>query len=253
MATPHVAGAAALLFASFPSESAYQIKARILDNARRIGVYERYWLYGILDAWRAFGGPDITTSYLPQGAVSDKYSIKLEAIGTPTITWTITSGILPNGLSLNSSGLISGTPTAAGTFSFTAKATNQAGSTTKSFIIIINPKPIAPTITQSFFPDGKVGVYYYQTIGYKGGTIPLSWGISGGSLPLGLNLDPTYGYISGTPSKAGSYKFTVLAVNSAGSDKKEFSITIASNVTPSINTYYPSGGLPEGAVSIAYR
>ena len=80
----------------------------------------------------AAAAPTITTDTLPGGKVGEAYSQTLSATGTTPITWGIDSGNLPAGLTLDeATGEISGTPTAAGTASFTVKAENSAGSDTK--------------------------------------------------------------------------------------------------------------------------
>ena len=84
----------------------------------------------------------------------------------------------------------------------------------------------APSITTSGLPDGKVGEAYSQIL-TANGTTPIKWSISGGALPDGLSLNKDTGKISGTPTTAGSSTFTVKATNSAGSNTKELSITIA--------------------------
>jgi hypothetical protein len=82
--------------------------------------------------------PTITTSSLPNGTVGTAYNQTLKATGDDTITWSLGGGALPNGLALAVTGTSSGTPTDAGTFSFTARATNNAGSDTKQFSITID-------------------------------------------------------------------------------------------------------------------
>ena len=84
----------------------------------------------------------------------------------------------------------------------------------------------APSITTSSLSDGKVGEAYSQTL-TANGTTPIKWSISGGALPESLNLNEITGVISGTPTADGTAKFTVKATNSAGSNTKELSITIA--------------------------
>jgi len=81
--------------------------------------------------------PTITTSSLPNGTVGTAYSQTLMATGDTPITWSLNSGTLPTGLNLLGSGTVSGTPTTAGTFTFTVKATNFAGSDTKQLSITI--------------------------------------------------------------------------------------------------------------------
>jgi len=83
---------------------------------------------------------NITTTALPNGAVGTLYSATFAASGLSRITWSITAGALPGGLRLNASrGVITGTPTAAGTFNFTVMATYGANNATKPFSIVINP------------------------------------------------------------------------------------------------------------------
>ena len=84
----------------------------------------------------------------------------------------------------------------------------------------------APSITTDTLPNGKVGEAYSQTL-TADGTTPITWNIIGGTLPESLTLNETTGEISGTPTADGTAKFTVTAENSAGSNTKELSITIA--------------------------
>jgi putative cell wall-binding protein len=82
--------------------------------------------------------PTIATTSLSVGAVGTAYNQTLVAGGDAPITWTVYSGSLPDGLTLSSGGIISGTPTTAGTFNFTIKATNNEGSDTQTLNILIN-------------------------------------------------------------------------------------------------------------------
>ena len=93
--------------------------------------------------------PTITTDTLPDGKVGEAYSHTLTATGTAPITWSISGGALPDGLSLNKdTGKINGTPTTAGTASFTVKAENSAGSDTKELsITITKAAPTEYTVT----------------------------------------------------------------------------------------------------------
>ena len=97
----------------------------------------------------AAAAPSITTDTLPDGKVGEAYSQTLSATGTTPITWGIDSGNLPAGLTLDeATGEISGTPTAAGTASFTVKAENSAGSDTKELsIAIAKAAPTEHTVT----------------------------------------------------------------------------------------------------------
>jgi prepilin-type N-terminal cleavage/methylation domain-containing protein len=175
----------------------------------------------------------ITTTSLPNGEVNVAYSQTLAATGGVTpYTWSISSGSLPNGLSLNSStGAITGTPTTAGTYSFTVKVTDSAsptpGTATKALSITVNT---AVTITTTSLPNGTHGVAYSQTLAATGGVTPYTWSISSGSLPNGLSLNSSTGAITGTPTTAGTYSFTVKVTDSAsptpGTATKTLSIRI---------------------------
>jgi hypothetical protein len=83
--------------------------------------------------------PIITTTTLPAGTVGTAYDQTLAATGDTPLTWSLAGGALPDGLSLSAAGVISGTPTAAGTFDFTVQATNAAGTDTQALNIVINP------------------------------------------------------------------------------------------------------------------
>ena len=87
---------------------------------------------------RNFEAPNINTAILPGGTIGVAYSQTLEASGTAPITWSFENGNLPGGLTLSNAGLISGAPTAEGTFNFTVKATNAYGSVTKPLSIIVS-------------------------------------------------------------------------------------------------------------------
>ena len=87
---------------------------------------------------------NITTISLPNGRVGDSYHSQLSATGATPITWNVTQGSLPHGLTLNqNTGVISGTPSGVGTFNFTVRAQSGTAYTTRQFSITINPAQIA--------------------------------------------------------------------------------------------------------------
>ena len=163
--------------------------------------------------------PVITTESLPDVTVGTAYSQTLTATGDTPIAWALESGNLPNGLDLSGNTIL-GTPTVAGTFNFTIKATNSGGSDTKALSIVVN---VLPTITTASLPNGTVGVAYSQTLAATG-TLPIAWLVENGSLPDGLNLSGNT--ISGTPTAAGTSNFTVKATNNFGNIDKPLSIVI---------------------------
>jgi len=173
--------------------------------------------------------PDITTTTLPAGTVNQPYNQPVVATGgTGALTWSIVSGALPEGLTLNATnGELSGTPTVAGTSFFIIRVQDAAGlSDVQALSITINP-PAPPRITTSSLPAGRVGQPYSEPVQATGGTGARTWIIVEGSLPAGLTLDPTTGLISGTPTVEGTSSFTVQVQDAAGrSDQQALSIRI---------------------------
>ncbi|MCL2142358.1 MAG: putative Ig domain-containing protein, partial [Methanimicrococcus sp.] len=195
--------------------------------------------------------PVITTTVLVNGTVGTAYSGTLAATGGGII-WTISSGTLPAGLTLDAvTGVISGTPTTAGVYTFDVAATNTLGSDTATFSITVYPSgaTATPVITTTSLNDGIVGTAYSDTLAATGGGI--IWSISSGTLPAGLTLDAVTGVISGTPTTAGVYTFDVAATNTLGSDTATLIITVypsGATATPVITTTV----LPNGTVGVAY-
>jgi hypothetical protein len=170
---------------------------------------------------------NITTSSLPSGQIGVAYAQSLQATGgTGVYTWSISSGALPAGLNLSSSGQITGMPTAAGTKNFTVKATDTA-SASDTAPLSVNILASALNIITTSLPNGQAGISYSQTLQAAGGTGSYTWSISSGSLPPGLSLNAT-GHISGTPTAASSASFSVKVSDGAGgSSTAALSITIA--------------------------
>ncbi|MBQ7594204.1 MAG: putative Ig domain-containing protein [Synergistaceae bacterium] len=197
--------------------------------------------------------PAITTTELADGKLGTAYSAALTATGTTPITWSLQSGDFPGGLTLYSSGTISGTPTAAGDFTFSVIALNSAGQDEATFTIKIedDKSVTAPTITTTSLENGTVNKDYSATL-EAAGSETMVWSLASGSLPNGLQLYSS-GAISGTPTKAGDFTFSVNATNSGGNDTKELTIKIlssGSNVKPVV---IKSTSLKSGTVSKSYN
>jgi large repetitive protein len=161
-------------------------------------------------------GPSLTFAAPPAGEAGVAYSDQLTATGgTGTLTWSVSSGTLPPGLTLNSStGLLSGTPTASGSYAFTVKVTDAFGaSATQATTLTV---VAAPSLANPAPPAGQAAVAYSDALAVNGGTGPFTWTVSGGSLPSGLSLNSAAGLISGTPTTAGLSTFTVRVTDANG-------------------------------------
>ena len=194
---------------------------------------------------------NITTTSLPAGSIGQAYSGPVAATGGfGARTWSISAGTLPPGLNLNpTTGVISGTPICGRHIEFTVRVQDTAGqSDTQDLSIMIN-LPAPPNITTTSLPTGSIGQTYNETVAVTGGTAPLTWSISAGTLPPGLTLNPTTGVISGTPTATGTSPFTVRVADTFGqNDTQPLSITINSFNSPNITTT----ALPGGTVGEAY-
>jgi hypothetical protein len=200
--------------------------------------------------------PQITSASLPGGTVGMAYGpATLQTTGgNGTLTWSISGGSLPPGLTISpltgSSVTIAGTPSSQGTFNFTVKVTDSLGqSDTKDLSITVSPAPPPLSITTTSLPAGAIGQRYSQTLQATGGTGARSWSISAGALPKGLDLNASTGAISGTPTATGTSSFTVRVADSAGQDTQDLSIVINASNPPNITTTT----LPAGTVGQAYN
>ena len=186
-------------------------------------------------------------STLPSGKANAPYSYQLQTGGgTPPVSYTLFSGSLPPGLSLSSTGRISGTPATSGNFAFTVRATDATASTaTQTFSLAIIPGiAFIPPFT---LPSGKTNVSYASQLQTSGGAPTVVYTLFSGSLPPGLSLSNS-GLISGTPMTVGNYTFTARATDSASSaTTQSFTVEIKTGLV-----FAPPFTLTSGMQSLVY-
>ena len=186
--------------------------------------------------------PVISTAQPLSGTVgvASTFTFIVTSGGLAPFTWTET-GTLPSGLSLSSSGVLSGAPRTAGTFPITVTVTDSSTPRlTDSMPVSVK---IADTpIIVSTAPPPPSGTLTYPYAGYtfqvaSGGSPPFTWAVTKGTPPPGLTIDSD-GSLTGTPTTAGPFQFTVTATDSAQTPEtgsQPFTVVVKTPGPPVIN------------------
>jgi hypothetical protein len=187
-----------------------------------------------------------TGAQLPDGQKGAPYTVTFATNGGPG-TWTVLYDSLPDGLSLNAStGELSGTPTTGADYAvyigFTETSTGSTAA--KGFALHV----AAPQITTTSVPDGTTGSAYSQQLQKTG--LAGTWELKQGNLPPGVTLS-SGGLLSGTPTDAGDYGFTVTftETSTGASDNQVYLLHVSDPGSPVIST---PNQLPDATVGEAY-
>ncbi len=160
------------------------------------------------------------------GQVTQAFSQAVATIGNPATSWSATG--LPAGLSINSAtGVISGTPTTAGSSTVSVTATNSTDSATATLAVAVAERP-APVVSAGQSLYAQAGIAFSQAVAATGS--PTAWSATG--LPAGLSVNSSTGIISGTPTTAGTSSVVVTATNAGGAGAAYVSIAVAADPTP---------------------
>lgn len=186
-----------------------------------------------------------TPTSLPNATLGAAYNQTIST--TPSGAYTVTTGALPIGLMLNSStGVITGTPAALGTFSFTITSTVGACTGSQNYSITVGCSTI--TVMPEALPAGQAGITYSQTI-TAAPAGPYTFSLAQGSLPSGLTLNPATGVLSGMASTTGTFSFVIKAdLGNGCSGTRSYLLAIN---CPTI-TLAPAT-LPNGLIGAAYN
>jgi len=170
-------------------------------------------------------GLSIQTQSVPGGTVGQAYSQTLTALaitstnpvqGSPaSASWTIQSGNLPAGVTLSTAGVLSGTPTTEGSYTFVVRAVGGNVSDTETETLVVRQPVVVSSPFRGSAQKSEVGVPFTAAQTATGGNGTFTWALASGSAPAGLELAPD-GAISGTPAAPGRFAFAMSVTDGEG-------------------------------------
>jgi uncharacterized protein (TIGR03437 family) len=217
-----------------------------------IAVFDEYMGYDQKDFVLIVGsGVTISPTGLPPGTAGTPYPTFFFTAsgGSSPYNWSLAGGSLPGGMTLLPTGALQGTPALPGLYPITVRVIDAFGSQAQRDFLLTIGAPAQPlTITStSPLPSGVQGTPYSFAFQASGGAPGYAWSLQSGTLPPGVNLALS-GALSGTPTSAGTFHFTVRVTDVAqNSAAREFTLNVGSLIT--ITSASP---LPEGLVGVAY-
>jgi len=163
------------------------------------------------------------------------YSDGVTASGEPDVNYEISAGSLPTGISINQdTGALSGTPSVIESYSFTITASNPLGSVSQAFS---GQTGVTPAWVDETLANIIYNTAYSDGVEASGTPTP-TYSITAGALPTGLALNTSSGAVTGTPTDAGDFTFTITATNAVGSISKQFTFSTPALITGGTQTTY---------------
>ncbi len=194
----------------------------------------------------AAGTPVLTSPTIATGSVGTPITpYGIDATGTPTV---FSATGLPAGLSINSIGTITGTPTTIGTSLVTITAGNAFGTTTATLTFTIAASTVVPVVSSPTTAPGTSGTPFSYVV--VAAPTPTSYSATG--LPAGLVINSTTGVITGTPTVSGTFNVTVTTTNANGSSSFNLAITIAGATAVPILTSPTTASATAGTPFVTY-
>lgn len=171
--------------------------------------------------------------------VDHTYNLSANDYENKSVVYTLVSGLLPPGMTLNANGTISGSSNSIGTYEFTVRASDGFGSIDKTFTInITNDTPVWQTA------GGSIGAWEadishsFNFLATDPNNDPVTYTLVSGSLPAGVTLSSD-GMLSGTPTEANVFNFTIAASdNRGGSTERSFTLTVEKPSYSGDDTFY---------------
>ncbi len=187
-------------------------------------------------------GATSTTATLPNTSIGSTYSVTLAANGgTAPFTWSLLSGSLPPGITLSTSGVLSGIPSIAGTYSFALRVVDATGQAQQSGVLSIQVLPPTLAIATSFLPNAQLNALYSTTLTATGGTSPYTW-TALTALPGGLSLGANNGVLSGTPNVTGFFTLQFKVTDAVGASvTSTLGLSVQSSLLRITTTSLPTG------------
>jgi hypothetical protein len=196
----------------------------------------------------------VSTGSLPDAGINQAYTAPaLTASGGTVSSWSIVEGVLPDGLALASNGVISGTPTKSGVFTFRVQANGSPNNDSKLLSVFVLAPLELQSLTGAKAPErgwtskGAVGEALATGVKGAGGRGPYAYS-STGALPPGITLDPATGAIAGTGTIAGRYTSSITVTDATGA---KASVNFAFTVLPLLQ-FVKRKVLPTGKVDRLY-
>lgn len=199
---------------------------------------------------------EIVPNVLTAVQAGSAYAQTFTTLGAQSaVSYSLTSGTLPPGLTLSTGGHLGGTPTQAGTYAFSITATDAVDYTVTQSYFLTVAAPVL-SLAPAQLPAPAVHTAYLATFTTTGGTAPYTYRLASGSagLPPGLALSPA-GVLSGTPIAGGTFDFTIVTTDSTTGTgapftaSRTYTVVVPDPVPPLV---FPGAALPDSIAGVAY-